>query len=386
MVLVKRIPDMEQMFLSEIINNQASTKILFVTICLVHLQIKFEYNIHSMKSLITNLLSIITNCFGLDFLIRTSKQGLVLPFYHAVSDRDLVHIKHLYPVISVKRFQEDIEFFQKHYAPVSHTDLLQCIENPSLRKDKMFYLSFDDGLREFHDVVAPILLQKGIPATCFINSDFVDNKDLFFRLKASILTEKIIKKGLTSGQRNTIVEIFSDKGLTYKQAHDLLKINDYNKDILDRIAPVLGVDFKEFLSTQRPYLTSSQIESLIKQGFSFGAHSVSHPYFPDLTEDMQVEQVIACLRFLQNNFKIEERLFSFPYTDYDIKRSFFDTISHDIDLTFGTANLKLDEIPSNFQRIPMEIWNSRHAEKIVKKAYLLQIVKKIFNKHVIHRG
>jgi len=96
--------------------------------------------------------------------------------------------------------------------------------------------------------------------------------------------------------------------------------------------------------------------------------------------------VIACLRFLQNNFKIVERLFSFPYTDYDIKRSFFDTISHDIDLTFGTANLKLDEIPSNFQRIPMEIWNSRHAEKIVKKAYLLQIVKKIFNKHVIHRG
>ncbi|MEA4937714.1 hypothetical protein SDC9_83224 [bioreactor metagenome] len=338
-----------------------------------------------MNSLIKSILSATTDWLELDFLVRISNQRLVLPFYHTVSDQDLEHIKHLYPVTPVKRFKEDLDFFQKNFTPVSYSYLLRRIDDKSLKKKNFIFLSFDDGLREFHDVVAPILIQRGIPATCFINSGFVDNKDMFFRLKASLLIEKIANKEITAGQKSFIVELFLQNNLSYNHAKDLLKITDRNKELLDQIAPVLGVDFGEYLSVHQPYLTTPQIENLIKQGFSFGAHSVSHPYFPFLPEDLQVEQVLECLRFLQSKFKVSERLFSFPYTDYEIKQSFFNKIRQDIDLTFGTANLKLDEIPTNFQRIPMELWRSYSAERIVKTAYLFFIVKMIFNKHVIYR-
>ena len=250
----------------------------------------------------------------------------------------------------------------------------------------MFYLTFDDGLREFHDVVASILLRKGIPATCFVNTGFIDNKAMFFRMKASILIETIAYKPLTKAQQNSIQQLFIKHSLSYQFAHDLLKISDKNQSILDDIANILEVSFDDYLKTHQPYLTTNQIQNLIKQGFSIGAHSVSHPYFPDLSEDQQVEQVIDSMQFLHDNFQITEKLFSFPYTDFDIGQSFFEKIRQEVDLTFGTANLKLDSIATNFQRIPMEIKNSKSASQIIKKAYALYIIKMFMNKHIIERS
>ena len=66
-----------------------------------------------MKPAIKKLLSTTQKSFDLDFLIRVSGQHLILPFYHAVSDEDLVHLKHLYPVISTSRFDNDLDFLQQ---------------------------------------------------------------------------------------------------------------------------------------------------------------------------------------------------------------------------------------------------------------------------------
>ncbi|NCB09485.1 MAG: hypothetical protein EOM73_15150, partial [Bacteroidia bacterium] len=91
-----------------------------------------------------------------------------LPFYHVVSDQKLPHIQN-YPFRTVRQFQSELDFFLKHFKPVS---LQYLIENPKTT-EKIFHISFDDGLKECAEIIAPILLQKGIPATFFINPGFV---------------------------------------------------------------------------------------------------------------------------------------------------------------------------------------------------------------------
>jgi len=66
-----------------------------------------------MKPAIKKLLSTTQKSFDLDFSIRVSGQHLILPFYHAVSDEEVVHLKHLYPVISTSRFEKDLDFLQQ---------------------------------------------------------------------------------------------------------------------------------------------------------------------------------------------------------------------------------------------------------------------------------
>ena len=339
-----------------------------------------------MKELIKKTLSVFTPLFNIDSLVEISGQGLILPFYHVVSDNDLSHLKHLYPVTKVKRFVEDIDFFAKNYNAVNYDYLIWCTENQEIRREKAFFISFDDGLREFHDVVAPILIEKGIPAVCFVNPAFIDNKDMFFRLKFSILAEKIQTSGLSKGQKSSIEAIFKTNDLLYSSTKDLFRIKDDKKSIADEIAPFLDIDFCEYLKKNEPYMTHSQIKSLIDKGFTIGAHSMTHAYFPDLTEEMQLMEATESLRWVKENFKQQISLFSFPYTDFQINTSFFDKLNNDVNLTFGTANLKLDSRKTNFQRIPMEIENSRNAQQILKNEYFYFIFKKLINKHIIVRN
>lgn len=338
-----------------------------------------------IKELTKTVLTSLNSFAHLDFYIKWSGQGLVMPFYHCVSDDELIHIKHLYPIISTLRFNNDLDFFLKNYKPVSAGYLIENKNNLALRQPKTFFLSFDDGLRQFHDVVAPILLNRGIPATFFINTDFVDNKDMFYRLKISVLIENINSRKLTIGQKTAIESLFLSKGLTYKSSIDLLRITDLNKSMVDTIATLFDVDFNQYLAVHQPYLTSSQIENLVKQGFSIGAHSASHPYFPGLTLEEQINETLSSLHYIHERFSVKEALFSFPYTDFNITKSFFELTEDYIDLSFGTANLKLDSISTNFQRIPMELWKNNRAISILKNEYLFFILKMLINKHIIIR-
>jgi len=208
---------------------------------------------------------------------------------------------------------------------------------------------------------------------------------MFFRLKVSVIIEKIKKKSLTTIQLKKIKELLLEYDIIYRTETDLLKITDGNKAVLDELAAYVELSFTDYLAEHKPYLTTEQIESLVKQGFEIGSHSFSHTYYPSICEDEQVEETLSSMEWLRLNFAVKEKLFAFPYTDFQIKKTFFQRIENEIDLSFGTANLKLDSIKNNFQRIPMEIVGRATAERIVKSEYIYFIVKKILDKHIIKR-
>jgi peptidoglycan/xylan/chitin deacetylase (PgdA/CDA1 family) len=249
-----------------------------------------------------------------------------------------------------------------------------------------FLLTFDDGLREFHDVIAPILLRKGIPAICFLNSGFVDNKELFFRYKASILIENlIVNKRLDSH----IKDWFSKNQLDIDtQFSSLLSINYSQRTKLDELAKLINVDFDKYLLTEKPYLDSTQIKSLINQGFVFGAHSVDHPKYADLTLAEQIRQTEQSIADLESKFQFKERLFSFPFTDTGVTTEFFEQVLEGdnpiADFTFGCSGLKNDSVRRNIQRIPIEISNFA-ADDIVYGEYLYFILKAFLGKNTIIR-
>ena len=109
-----------------------------------------------------------------------------LPFYHTVSNKYLPYILN-YPFKNSTQFETELDYYLKYFKPVS---LDYLVENPKPNKN-VFHLSFDDGLRECEELIAPVLLKKGIPATFFVNSGFVDNQALFHRYKASLILSEL---------------------------------------------------------------------------------------------------------------------------------------------------------------------------------------------------
>lgn len=340
------------------------------------------------KSLIFRVLPVLTSGISINLLVRLTNQKVIFPFYHAISDEDIIHVKHLYKVRTVTQFIQDLDLLLKYYHPVSHKDLLNSIKQNKPLQRKCFLLSFDDGLREFHDIIAPVLLRKGIPAVCFLNTGFIDNKALFYRYKSSILIEELERGNFTPATLNNIRQWFLNNRLSQDFDKSLLRVSYSRQSLLDELAALIGYDFPGYLKVKQPYLTGSQIEKLISRGFAFGAHSIDHPEYRFISEDEQISQTKESIMDVCGKFGLNYRLFSFPFTDSGVKRSFFQKIfnpEHPVaDITFGGAGLKKDFMTSHLQRIPFE-GTSLSAKQILTSEYVYWLIKAIAGMNRIKR-
>lgn len=317
-------------------------------------------------------------------LIRKTGHSSVALLYHSISDRYLPHISNLYPLKTTRDFIADIEHLLKIYTPVNLHDFITDY-NKTISKP-VIHFTFDDGLREFYDVVAPVLLNKGIPATCFLNNSFINNNDLFFRYKVSLLIDHILNSYRDKGIRRILKSWRNEYNLEDRSiVKQLLLINYYQQSWLDELASRLGLDFKSFLSEHKPYLTSDQIKELITQGFTFGGHSIDHPLYNLFDSEDQLNQTIESTNRIASEFKLGYKVFSFPFTDNGVSLSFFNTLQEKTDITtFGCAGIKDDIAPKNIQRVRVEGYKT-NALNILKGEYLYFCMLKKINKHRIAR-
>ncbi len=319
-------------------------------------------------------------------LLKVSGQGLILPFYHLVSDQPPPHIRHLYPVRSIDRFREDLAFFLDHFQPIGPGDLQAGLAAGRSPDRPAFLLSFDDGFRECAEVVAPILQETGLTAVCFLNPAFLDNRALFFRCKASLLIDRIARD---TGLEARAVNFLQERSFSGGSARELLlRISYADRHVLDQLAGTLGFSFSEYLDEQKPYLSSRQAEQLKAGGFHLGAHSLDHPLYAALTLEEQLRQTRESLAWIRSRFGATDRLFAFPFTDDGVSAAFFQRLyaePAEMDLSFGTAGLKRDINPRHLQRIPMEV-GSLSAREIVQGELLYHLLRAPFGKNQIRRA
>lgn len=295
-----------------------------------------------------------------------------LPFYHVVSNEKLLYILN-YPYRNVIQFEKELDFYLKYFKPVS----LEYLVSKSNSHQKVFHLSFDDGLKECAETIAPILLKKGIPATFFINPGFVDNQVLFHKYKASLILGEMVNNPDIEAEK-----ILKENNL---QGNRVLKADISQVQVLDKAAEILGIDFREFLEKQKPYLTAEQIRGLKSQGFSIGAHSFNHPEFWQVSEKEQIDEVIKSMEWVNEKIRPKIKAFSFPFTDAGISSTVLETLRNEniCDITFGTAGLKYDELEDHFQRYPVE-QPGRFIQNIKSEWVYFELRKKVGKATVKH--
>ncbi len=265
------------------------------------------------------------------------------PFYHVVSDENLPHILN-YNYRNTSQFEKELDFYLEHFKPVTLDFLLTTTDTGN----KTFHLSFDDGLKECAEVIAPILLKKGIPATFFVNTGFADNKALFHKYKASLVLNH-----LKSSPDYKVEHFLKSHKL---DGEKVLKATIGQQELLNTAASMLGIDFNDFLKTQKPYLTTEQLLNLQNLGFTIGTHSSSHPEFWKIPEPEQMQEIRKSMEWLVKKLNPSVKAFSFPFTDSGVSLKVLKAIKEEniCDLTFGTAGIKHDSLSHHFQRYPVE--------------------------------
>jgi len=305
-------------------------------------------------SLLRNILSFSAGKIPSGRLFNVVKPVIIHPFYHTVSDEYLPHIHPLYTPKNRSEFTKDIDFLSRHFEPVSTDTVYSYVNRNKSPLKNVFHLSFDDGLRGVYEIILPLLYQKGIPAAVFINTGFVDNKDLFYRHKVALLIDKMMKKDPSSAVKSEIKK--------------LLAVLYWQRDRIDETAVLLEVDFREYLKKYRPYLTTDELKDLKKRGFTIGSHSIDHPRYSLIDLNEQIRQTVESCNWIRETFQEPNAYFSFPFTEEGISESFFEAVGSQTDLTFGISGMKTGNHGKHFGRIDME--KRKKAQEIIHPTLL----------------
>jgi len=311
-------------------------------------------------SILKNILAYSAGKIPSEWLFNFGNPAIINPFYHTVSDEYLPHIHPLYTPKNRSEFTKDIDFLSRNFEPVDINKVYSYVKQKKLPEKNVFHLSFDDGLREVYEVIFPLLHQKGIPATIFINTAFVDNKELFYRYKIALLVDKMRKKEPTPAEKSEIKKIFS---ISYLQ-----------RDALDKTAILLEVDFLEYLKKYRPYLTTDELLDMKKKGFTIGSHSIDHPRYTEIDEPEQIRQTVDSCKYVKETFQEPNSYFSFPFSEEKVPDAFFKAVSLQTDLTFGISGMRTRNQGKHIGRIDME-----------KRKEAQEIIHPLFMKHKVLR-
>ena len=149
---------------------------------------------------------------------------------------------------------------------------------------------------------------------------------------------------------------FKHKLNTIDLKNDILSISYQQKEIIDEIAQLMEIDFKEYLIKTSPYMTTGHINELIKKGFTIGAHSIDHPLYSSLSLEDQLSQTIESIKFVRERFRLDYGAFAFPHNDNGVSEKFFAEVYQSglTDITFGTGGMKNDSVSNNIHRFCLD--------------------------------
>lgn len=292
----------------------------------------------------------------------------LIPVYHTVSNQEIPHTKYLYEHKNWDEFKNEINVFIKYFTKASSMEEL-------IAKKSSFLLTFDDGLAECYNI-SKYLKKNDLKAIFFICPNFIDNKEMMYRHKASLLLG--VYYNIDIKKQLEINEICNSLGICEGRdfQRSILSVKYRHKAVLDKFAEILGVNFNDYLENKKPYLTSVQIEEMIEDGFYFGAHSLDHPHFSILNEHEKKLQILNSLAYIEK-FNIRYKYFAFPFLldNTIVNQKLLTEISGNlVDYTFSTKAFSQKNTPTHFQR-----YNTENINKPIKiklqELYLLYYLK-----------
>jgi len=312
--------------------------------------------------------------------------GIAIPFYHLVGSEPVPHVGHLYSFRSPETFEEDLRFFRGHFNVIGLDRVIRFARGGDSLPRNPLLVTFDDGLREVLTVAAPVMARHGIAATVFVNPAFLDNRDMAYRHKASLIVDRL-RRGAPEAARAAADRLLGAQVAGADLERKVLAVGYGKRALLDRVADILGLDVQAYLRDRRPYLDRADVAELLRQGHHVGSHSIDHPAYRDLTLEEQLRQTVESTRTVREIFGLDYGAFAFPFEDEGITRTFFERLFAEggTDVTFGTAGLMRDAAPRNLPRICFDN-RPGPARRIVARALAIQWFKELMGKGAVTRG
>ena len=265
----------------------------------------------SKRELLARTLDVI----GFGHLLRKapSWNGVLIFNYHRIGEPGDSPFDHNLWSASAEDFDQQLCFLKKNFDVIGLRDLDRLVDQP---RGRFVMVTFDDGYRDNYSVAFPILKSRGVSATFFISTGFVDRPqvpwwdELAWMMRTTSVellpANEWLPTVIVLGQQDR-VKAFGRFLAVYKSL-DVRLTDPY----LNFLADALGTGRCPASLANDLWMTWDMLREMKASGMTFGGHTVTHPILANQTADQQDWEVGECQRRLVEELGGTIDAFSYP--------------------------------------------------------------------------
>jgi peptidoglycan/xylan/chitin deacetylase (PgdA/CDA1 family) len=279
-----------------------------------------------LTSLTQKLIAVVIYYSGVIKILRLLGRNYAkVIVFHSIADVESDFVKGTNVWTSAAKFAKHLHYIRKRYRVISLQDLVSSLRSGRIPKNSIV-ITFDDGFADNFHVAYPLLRQYQIPATIFLVTDCIENKQpiwiqelcyLISKVGSQKIAEKLdaVAKELNGPQFNPTNSSKRKLGLN-KALEEYLAFavkKEMRGEILTRLYSDFTIQKEKVLSQNEIFLNWDQVKQMQQNGITFGNHGASHTPLSALPSSEQKNEI------QQSKHIIEERLgesflpFSYPF-------------------------------------------------------------------------
>jgi len=210
--------------------------------------------------------------------------GAVL-MYHGIAEDPEDRGQSTSPRLSLASFRTGLEHLRRSYDVVPAHELYQRIERRTRTARIPVALTFDDDLESHHSIVAPLLMELGLPASFFLTGSGLQGPPAFWwddldELYARGQRREVLREAGLGADR---LALKAPIGMVSKTIQ--MMAPERRDKLAQRLREMVGVAPRE------PGLSAANVRKLAADGFEIGFHTRSHYQLQTLS-DHALEQAL----------------------------------------------------------------------------------------------
>jgi len=290
---------------------------------------KITLSVETIKNILLNVIY----HFGINKIIQFVfwRKKIIILAYHGFTDKDFRKRVDNYggKHINIERFKEQIKFLKNNYNVISMEQLVSKIRSGSELPDNTAIITIDDGYESNYGLAFPILKEFGVPATIFITTSFIEDKEILWvdRVEYSINTTKLMAFELTINNNKLFFDCnnAADKATSIAKVKEMIKNNpqEMRQKIIDALENETGQKLsfgRECPEIYKPLEWHQISEMLDSSLISIGNHTHTHTILTRFETEKIKNELHLSKMIIGNNISRDSRLFCYPngeYGDFD---------------------------------------------------------------------
>ena len=223
--------------------------------------------------------------------------------------------------IDIEIFRSQIKYIKKNYNVISLHQYIDCCNKKEELPPKSIIITIDDGYKSNYTLAYPIFKEFDIPATIFLTTDFIDNKNFLWvdRLEYAInnTKEKNLNLEIANKKESFDLDTYNGKIVCDKTIRHKLKSMD--NEIIDKVIQQIEAKLDVKLSATHNVppiyepLEWDEISEMINTSkVDIGSHTHKHLLLANYDNEVIKNELSLSKKIIERETGITTNLFCYP--------------------------------------------------------------------------